>query len=217
MRSFLPCLACFVGRRPVRSAHCGPLALFPFHSQNLSLPHLSGSYPHLPPLLSALQGTVAWTKGKHAWRITRDVGNTQWLLVGMPFVSCYVSVLGSALRPASRIPAWPLPLPFVSVPWPRSGSGLASGTPFSIRAFSTRFAPSSPSCSLMLRCTRAQACRARRSTSRRRTTTPTSGPSPPVRAFPFAPAMFHAATEPLPAEPLLFSVHPRALSLPCSL
>jgi hypothetical protein len=32
---------------------------------------------------SYCQGTVAWTKGKHAWRVVRDNGNTQWLLLGV--------------------------------------------------------------------------------------------------------------------------------------
>jgi len=28
-------------------------------------------------------GTVSWTKGQHAWRVTRDQGPTQWLLLGV--------------------------------------------------------------------------------------------------------------------------------------
>jgi len=28
-------------------------------------------------------GTVAWTKGVHCWRVTRDQGPTQWLLLGV--------------------------------------------------------------------------------------------------------------------------------------
>jgi len=28
-------------------------------------------------------GTVAWSKGVHSWRVTRDQGNTQWLLLGV--------------------------------------------------------------------------------------------------------------------------------------
>jgi len=32
---------------------------------------------------SYVVGTITWTKGQHAWRVTRDQGQTQWLLLGV--------------------------------------------------------------------------------------------------------------------------------------
>eukprot|EP00823_Brevimastigomonas_motovehiculus_P000241 TRINITY_DN10348_c0_g1_i1.p1 TRINITY_DN10348_c0_g1~~TRINITY_DN10348_c0_g1_i1.p1 ORF type:complete len:520 (+),score=134.05 TRINITY_DN10348_c0_g1_i1:85-1644(+) len=45
-------------------------------NNNMTCALTSGSY-------SAIVGTVSWTKGQHAWRVTRDTGGTQWMILGV--------------------------------------------------------------------------------------------------------------------------------------